>query len=84
MVIVFILKAFGVDTTEILAGLGILTLIIGLGVTSLIEDIVAGIFIIAEGLFDVGDVVVINGFRVPRNMQAAASRNIIIIRNSSI
>ena len=64
IVLVFvILSAFGVNTAEILAGLGILTLILGLGMTSLIEDIVAGIFIIAEHLFDVGDVIVVNGFR---------------------
>lgn len=64
LVLVFlVLNAAGVDTTELLAGLGILGLILGLGVTSLIEDIVAGIFIIAEHLFDVGDVIVVNGFR---------------------
>ena len=91
VVIVFILKAFGVDTTEILAGLGILTLIIGLGVTSLIEDIVAGIFIIAEGLFDVGDVVVINGFRgtvvsigIRSTKIVDVGNDVMTIRNSSV
>lgn len=89
--IVFILKSFGVDTTEILAGLGILTLIIGLGVTSLIEDIVAGIFIIAEGLFDVGDVVVIDGFRgtvvsigIRSTKIADVGNDVMTVRNSAI
>ena len=89
--IVFILKAFGVDTTEILAGLGILTLIIGLGVTSLIEDIVAGIFIIAESLFDVGDVVVIDGFRgtvisigIRSTKIADVGNDVMTVRNSAI
>jgi len=63
VLIFLILSALGVDTTEILAGLGILSLIIGLGVTSLVEDIVAGFFIIAEHLFDVGDIVVVDEFR---------------------
>ena len=58
-----ILNAFGINATAILAGLGIVALVIGLGVTSLIEDIVAGFFIIAERLFDVGDIIVIDGFR---------------------
>lgn len=91
VVIVFILKAFGIDTTEILAGLGILTLIIGLGVTSLIEDIVAGIFIIAEGLFDVGDVVVLNGFRgtvvsigIRSTKIVDVGNDVMTVRNSSI
>lgn len=58
-----ILNAVGIDATAILAGLGIVTLIIGLGITSLIEDIVAGFFIIAERLFDIGDIIVVDGFR---------------------
>ena len=89
--IVFILKSFGVDTTEILAGLGILTLIIGLGVTSLIEDIVAGIFIIAERLFDVGDVVVVDGFRgtvvsigIRSTKIADVGNDVMTVRNSAI
>ena len=92
IVLVFLLlSAFGVNTTEILAGLGILTLIIGLGVTSLIEDIVAGIFIIAERLFDVGDIVVIDGFRgtvvsigIRSTQIADVGGDILIRRNSSI
>lgn len=87
----FILKAFGIDTTEILAGLGILTLIIGLGVTSLIEDIVAGIFIIAEQLFDVGDVIVVDGFRgtvisigIRSTKIADIGNDVMTVRNSAI
>ena len=39
LVLIFlILNAAGVNTTELLAGLGILSLILGLGMTSLIED----------------------------------------------
>lgn len=63
VVIFLILGALGVDTAELLAGVGILGLIVGLGLTSLIEDVVAGVFIIAERLFDVGDIVVADDFR---------------------
>ena len=59
----FVLKGFGVDTSAILAGIGILGLIVGLGAQPLIADILAGLFIVFEGLFDVGDIIVYNGFR---------------------
>ena len=85
------LGACGVNTGEILAGLGILALIIGLGVTSLIEDIVAGIFIIAERLFDVGDIIVVDGFRgtvvsigIRSTKLADVGGDILTMRNSSI
>ena len=92
IVLIFLfLSAIGVNTAEIFAGLGILTLIIGLGMTSLIEDIVAGIFIIAEHLFDVGDVIVVNGFRGTVVKIGIRSTQIVdvggddlVLRNSSI
>ena len=92
LILVFLLlSALGVNTAEILAGLGILTLILGLGMTSLIEDIVAGIFIIAEHLFDVGDVIVLDGFRgtvVRIGIRSTQLMDVggddLIVRNSSI
>ncbi len=59
----FVLRGFGVDTTAILAGVGILGLIVGLGAQPLIADIIAGLFIVFEGVFEVGDIIVYNGFR---------------------
>ncbi len=59
----FILKTLGVDTTTILAGIGILGLVVGLGAQPLIADIIAGFFIIFEKLFDIGDIIVVDGFR---------------------
>jgi len=92
LVLVFlILSALGVNTTELLAGLGILSLILGLSVTSLIEDIVAGGFIVAEHLFDVGDIVVADGFRgtilsigVRSTQIEDQGGDVMIVRNSSI
>lgn len=63
MLLFCVLKAFGVDTSAILAGIGILGLIVGLGAQPLIADILAGLFIVFEGVFDVGDIIVYNGFR---------------------
>ena len=91
VVLFFVLNALGVNTAEILAGLGILTLILGLGMTALIEDIVAGIFIIAEHLFDVGDIIVLDGFRgevvsigIRSTKIADVGNDVLTVRNSSI
>ena len=91
VLIFLILNAMGVNTAELLAGLGILGLIIGLGVTSLIEDIVAGIFIIAEQTFDVGDIIVLDGYRgtvvsigIRSTKIADVGGDILTVRNSSI
>ena len=58
----FVLKHW-IDTTAILAGIGIVGLIVGLGAQPLIADIIAGLFIVFEGVFDVGDIIVVDGFR---------------------
>lgn len=60
---VWALGILGVNLTGIFASLGIASLIIGFGAQSLIEDAVTGIFIIFEGQYHVGDVIVLDGFR---------------------
>ena len=65
-VIVFIgvvLSIWGVDVAGIVAGVGVITLIVGLGCQSLIQDVVSGLFIVFDDYFSVGDVVIIDGFR---------------------
>lgn len=61
--VLVILNAWGVDTATLVASAGVLTLIVGLGAQSLVADIVAGIFIVFEGSFQVGDIVIIDGWR---------------------
>ncbi len=63
VLVFFIMAAFGVDTAAIIAGLGILSLIIGLAIQPLLQDIIAGIFVVFEKTYDVGDVVVVDTFR---------------------
>ena len=58
-----ILALWGVDIAGIIAGLGVVTLIIGLGCQSLIQDVVSGIFIVFDDYYQVGDIVVIDDFR---------------------
>ena len=58
-----VLAAWGVDTATLVASAGILSLVIGLGAQSLIADIIAGLFTLFEGEYQVGDIVVIDGWR---------------------
>ncbi|HBN00904.1 MAG TPA: hypothetical protein DD384_06825 [Firmicutes bacterium] len=58
-----ILATWGVDISSIIAGLGVLTLIIGLGCQVLIQDVISGLFMVFDDYFDVGDMVIIDGFR---------------------
>ncbi|MBR2989954.1 MAG: mechanosensitive ion channel family protein [Solobacterium sp.] len=53
----------GMESFNLLASAGLLSLVIGLGAQSLIKDIIAGIFIVFEGEFRVGDIVTINNYR---------------------
>ena len=86
-----ILTKWGVDTTKIIASIGIIALIIGLGCQTLISDIVAGIFLVADNAFEVGDIVVVDDFRgtvIEIGLKSTkiedAGGNIKIISNSSI
>jgi len=56
------LSLFGVDTTPILAGAGVIGLAIGFGAQSLVKDFVSGLFILVENQYSVGDRVKIGNF----------------------
>jgi len=62
-VILSILSVYGVDTSGIIASLGIAGLVIGLALQDIIADFVAGIFILFDNQYTIGDVVEINGFK---------------------
>jgi len=55
--IMMILPEVGVDIVPVVAGLGIAGLALGFGAQYLIRDLIAGIFIILENQYRVGDVV---------------------------
>ncbi len=61
-VLLAILSLYGVNVKSILAGLGIGTAIIGLAFQDLAKDIIAGVFIITENQYEVGDTIEIDGF----------------------
>ena len=89
--IFFILDQWEANMTTMLASAGVLTLIIGLGAQSLIADILAGIFIVFEGEFQVGDIVIIDSWRgevkeigMRTTKLVDAGGNIKIVNNSEI
>jgi small-conductance mechanosensitive channel len=55
--ILTILPEFGVNITAIIAGFGIVAIAVGFGAQSLIKDLLAGVFILLEDQYRVGDVV---------------------------
>ena len=89
--IIYGLNLLGADILTVIASLGILALVIGFGAQSLIEDIFAGLFILFEGRFYVGDIISVDGFRgtvqsigIVSTKIADAGGNIRAINNSDI
>ena len=89
--IIYGLNLLGADILTVIASLGILALIIGFGAQSLIEDIFAGLFILFDGRFYVGDIISVDGFRgVVKNIGVVSTQivdtggNIRVINNSDI
>ena len=91
VVFIYILKACGVNTTALIASVGVITLIIGIGAQSLIADIIAGLFIVFENEYNVGEIISIDGFRgqvveigIRSTKLLDISGNIKIVNNSDI
>ncbi|MGM9873352.1 MAG: mechanosensitive ion channel family protein [Bacilli bacterium] len=91
VLIFLVLQAFGVNTAAIWESVGVITLIIGLGAQSLIADIIAGVFIIFEEEYSVGEIVSIDDFRgtvseigIRATKIIDCAGNIKIINNSDI
>lgn len=61
--ILALLRVAGVDTATILAAAGIVSLVVGFASQSLIEDVITGIFILFEGQYKIGDMLVLGDFR---------------------
>jgi len=85
------LAILGVNTMAVLAGVGIIGLILGFGAQSLIEDIITGAFIIFEGQYVIGDIIILDDFRgVVRNIGVRtttiedAGGNLKVVNNSDI
>ena len=66
MIIIFvvlaILSLYGINVKSILAGVGITAAIVGLACQDIAKDLLAGIFIVAEDQYEIGDTIEIDGF----------------------
>ena len=60
---VMILDIFGIDTKTLVASLGVVGLVAGLAVQDTLKDFVAGMSIILENQYRVGDFITVKGFR---------------------
>jgi small conductance mechanosensitive channel len=56
-----VLAIFGWDIRPLLAGAGILGVALGFGAQTLVRDVIAGFFILAENQYSVGDLIEANG-----------------------
>ncbi len=61
--VVWALTILGLNATAAFASLGIITLIIGFASQRLIEDVISGLFIVMEGQYNVGDIIILDDFR---------------------
>ena len=90
ILVIVILAIWGVDTTALITGAGVITLVVGLGMQSLIADVVAGLFIVFENEFNIGDWITVDGFRGEvieigiRTTKIKALGNIKIFNNNAI
>ena len=85
------LSILDVNTASVLAGVGIIGLILGFGAQSLIEDIITGFFIIFEDQYSIGDIIILDDFRgTVRNIGVRtttiedAGGNLKVVNNSDI
>ena len=59
---VIILEAYGIDTASIIAGLGVLSAVIGLAFQDTLKDFISGVTIILENYYIVGDSIIYKDF----------------------
>jgi small conductance mechanosensitive channel len=98
-VTLLVLNKVGIDTKALLASLGIVGLIAGLAIQDLLKDFIAGISILLENQFYVGDIVEISGFKgeviylglkttkikgINKEVKIISNRNILAVTNYSI
>lgn len=61
-VAILLLNLYGVNTSSLIAGLGVAGVVLGFALQEALKDIVSGIGIIFDNFFVVGDIVEYNGF----------------------
>ena len=62
-IVLAILDVYGVNTSGIIASIGVAGVIIGLAFQDIVSDFLAGLFILFDNQFALGDIVTIDGFK---------------------
>lgn len=87
-----VLQIFGVDVTSMLAGVGIIGIVIGFAIQDALKDIIKGFDIISDNYYNVGDVIKFGettgkvlaiGLKTTK-IQDIASNNVVSIANRNI
>ncbi|AKU91269.1 mechanosensitive ion channel family protein [Vulgatibacter incomptus] len=73
-VAVAILARFGIDTAAIFASVGVVGVALGFGAQNLVKDMIAGFFLLFDGLVAVGDVIKIDD-KTTGTVEAVGLRN---------
>jgi small conductance mechanosensitive channel len=89
---VLILSTWGVESTVIIAVAGLAGVALSFGAQSLIEDVLSGLFLILDKPFDVGDWVIIDGFKGEvvdiglrvTHIKEKDTENVLVINNRDI
>jgi small conductance mechanosensitive channel len=61
--ILAILQVFGINTSALVAGVGAVSLVVGLAFQDMLKDFLVGASIIFESQFAIGEIVTINGYK---------------------
>ena len=89
-VIMAILNVYGVDTSGVVASLGVAGVIIGLAIQDIVADFLAGVFILFDDKYTIGEIVTINGFKgevvslgLMSTKVKAANGEVLVLNNSA-
>lgn len=92
IVVLVLLKIFGVNVSSMLAGIGLIGVILGLAVQDLLKDVIRGASILSDDYFSVGDVikykdieaqVLVIGLKTTK-VRELTTNNVIAIANRNI
>lgn len=76
---VIILEIYGIDTKSLVTSLGVVGVVVGLALQDILKDFLAGMAIIFEGQYSIGDWVQINGFTgevLPSNLRSTKLKSL--------
>lgn len=89
-VVLAILSVYGVDTSSIVTSLGVVGIIVGFALQNLVADFLAGVLIIFDNHYNLGDVVTIDdftgsvvGFELMTTKVKAATGEVMVLSNST-